>query len=110
MPRVNPPSLQTLKRYGITFKEWQALLARQGGVCAICQRFNEKGWMCIDHEHVKGWKRMAPDDRKKYVRGILCYFCNFRYVGKCLTAEKAERVAEYLRDYEDRRGKDEVKL
>jgi hypothetical protein len=114
MPRVSgkvrPPSAKTLARYGIDLAEWRAILRRQGGVCAVCRRVSEKGWMCIDHEHAPGWKRMPPEQRRRYVRGILCYFCNFRYVGKCLTAEKARAVAAYLEAYEDRKGKEGVKL
>jgi hypothetical protein len=26
----------------------------------------------IDHEHVKGYKKMKVDDRRKYIRGLVC--------------------------------------
>jgi Recombination endonuclease VII. len=49
-------------RYGIGQKEFDALLASQGGVCAICGAQNPEH---VDHDHVFG-----------NVRGILCFNCN----------------------------------
>lgn len=106
--RVKPPTVKTLARYGLTLAEWRAILRRQKGVCAVCRKV--PAWVAVDHEHIKGWKRMPPSERKRFVRGLLCYFCNFRYVGKCLTAEKARAVAAYLEDYEARRDKEGVEL
>lgn len=77
-----------LKTYGLTVADFDALLAKQGGVCAICKgtpngpgkRFH------VDHCH-----------KSSKVRGLLC--------GKCNTAigllnddpERAESAAAYLR-------------
>ncbi|WP_446214246.1 endonuclease VII domain-containing protein [Micromonospora sp. IBSANI012] len=49
-------------RYGIGEKEFQELLAEQGGVCAICGGEDPQH---LDHDHRTGW-----------VRGILCFNCN----------------------------------
>lgn len=54
-------------RYGITIAERDALLAEQGGVCAICKSPDPKcrnGWH-LDHNHGTG-----------VVRGVLCQTCN----------------------------------
>jgi hypothetical protein len=50
-------------RYGITFAERDALLASQGGECAICSKRDAR-WH-IDHNH-----------QSSKVRGILCHQCN----------------------------------
>jgi hypothetical protein len=47
-----------------------------------------------------GWKKMPAEERKKYVRGLLCWFCNHYYVGRAITVEKASRVVLYLQNYE----------
>ncbi len=47
---------------------------------------------------------MPPDDRKRYVRGLLCVYCNFRVVPSRMTAAEAYRMTDYLAAYEDRRG------
>jgi Recombination endonuclease VII len=52
------------RRYGISPAEYDALLAKQGGACAICRR-RAKGRLCVDHCHVTGM-----------VRGLLCNECN----------------------------------
>lgn len=96
------PSLATLRKYGLTAEEWLAILERQGGVCP-CGRFPGKGVFRTDHEHVKGWKTMAPEDRKKYVRGLTCWTCNFFTLAKGVTADRLRKLADYLDDYQDRR-------
>ena len=53
-----------------------AEMQKQGGVCAICKRVPPSLRLNIDHEHVKGWKKMPPEQRKQYVRGLLCFQCN----------------------------------
>ncbi|MFF5173553.1 endonuclease VII domain-containing protein [Micromonospora sp. NPDC000089] len=50
------------RRYGVGEKEFQELLAEQGGVCAICGAEDPQH---LDHDHRTGW-----------VRGILCFNCN----------------------------------
>ena len=63
-----------LRTYGITLLEFNQTLKEQGGVCAICKKAHPR--MCLDHIHVKGFKTMKSEDKKKYVRGILCFLCN----------------------------------
>lgn len=99
-----PPSEKTLRKYGLTADDWRALLKRQGGVCAICKTVPLSGRLVIDHEHVPGWAKKPPHERKKYVRGLLCVFDNYRTVGRGATAYKLTNAAAYLRRY-DRRKK-----
>jgi hypothetical protein len=62
--------------YGLTLEAYTALLESQGGKCAICNDPDPTHRLCVDHIHVKGFKKMVPEDKVKYVRGILCFMCN----------------------------------
>ena len=54
-----------LKRvYGLSIADYEALLARQGGVCGICMKSGAEP-LCVDHCHATG-----------KVRGLLCRACN----------------------------------
>ena len=50
--------------YGITIADYNAILERQGGVCAICKKHPGET-LCVDHCHATG-----------KVRGLLCRKCN----------------------------------
>jgi hypothetical protein len=54
-----------LKRYGISWPEYQLRLALQHGVCAICKKEPKGRLLCVDHCHATG-----------KVRGLLCTRCN----------------------------------
>lgn len=74
----------------------------QGGVCFVCHQLPKSGRLHIDHEHVKKWKKLPPDQRKRYVRGLLCFRCNVSFVGRGVTVERARNVVSYLENYTDR--------
>ena len=99
---VKLPQQKTVERYGITVDEWLALLHNQGWCCPVCRKHKGVQWT-TDHEHVRGWKAMPPEQRRRYVRGILCRHCNWKVVHSRLTAEQARRIATYLEAYEARR-------
>jgi hypothetical protein len=92
----NPQSYREKRmrhRYGIEPAEYDALLAAQGGLCAICRqppgenvRAHWGGKLCVDHDHATG-----------KIRGLLCNDCNLA-VGYGKTAEVLHRAAEYVRD------------
>lgn len=99
MSAVVPKEI-TLLKYGLTATEWNQILASQKGVCAVCKKLPPSGRMCIDHEHVKGWKKMLPMDKRNYVRGLLCWTCNFNYCGRGITIQRAQNVVNYLTRYD----------
>lgn len=98
------PTLGTLKKYGMTEAEWRGIVKRQGYVCCICRRVPKSGRLCIDHEHVRGWKRMKAEDRRKYVRGVVCFLCNGKCVNKWMNVERAAAVYQYLTRYQIVKG------
>jgi len=53
-----------LRKYGITLADYDAMLARQNGLCAICQKKPDRT-LAVDHCHVTG-----------RVRRLLCLRCN----------------------------------
>jgi hypothetical protein len=53
-----------LKLYGLTLEQYDALLAAQGGVCAICCKPSTIR-LAVDHDHLTG-----------RLRGLLCFRCN----------------------------------
>jgi Recombination endonuclease VII len=55
-------------RYGITLDDYDQMVEKQGGGCAICHAkvaFQDGRKLCVDHNHETG-----------EVRGILCGLCN----------------------------------
>jgi hypothetical protein len=64
--RRNPESILSIRlkhRYGITLADRDAMIAGQGGVCAVCRgQFDRPN---VDHDHATG-----------RVRGVLCTHCN----------------------------------
>lgn len=66
--KANPGS-DFMRRYGISAADYDAMLAGQGGVCAICggvsYRNGLKVRLSVDHHHKSG-----------KVRGLLCHSCN----------------------------------
>lgn len=80
-----------LKTYGITMEEWDTIFEAQGRVCAICKRAPKPGeTFHLDHEHQGG--PSGP------VRGIVCPFDNTRTIGRLKSHERAQALADYLRD------------
>ena len=51
--------------YGITLAEFEILLKKQNGGCALCGRKQQKYRLAVDHDH-----------KTRKVRGILCNHCN----------------------------------
>lgn len=77
----------------------------QGEVCAVCKKFPKTENTHIDHEHVKSFKNMPPEEKRKYVRGITCWYCNRWVLARGLTLEKSRNVVKYLEDYQERKNK-----
>lgn len=101
MTDIREPAPSTLAKYGITLEEWWAFIP--DGVCPVCDRRPQSGRFVVDHEHVRGWKAMPAEQRKLYVRGVLCVTCNHYILTRYGTPLKHRNAARYLEAYEARR-------
>lgn len=78
--------------YGISRERYEAILAAQGGVCAICRKPDFKN-LCVDHDH-----SCCPGSGScgACIRGLLCRLCNV-WLGRIGDdAETVERAHAYL--------------
>lgn len=99
---VAVPTRTTLRKYGLTEETWRAILDRQGGTCGACGRIPRSGRLNVDHEHVRGWPKMPPEQRVQYVRGLLDHLCNSRRLSRGATVENLRGAAAYLERYQNR--------
>ncbi len=76
-----------MRLYGITPEQYNELLERQSGGCAICAKSpdTEGQSLAVDHDHKSG-----------EIRGLLCRYCNHRVVGRHTDADLLRRMADYL--------------
>jgi len=72
------------RRYGITVAQYDKMLKRQKGTCALCGKPPKTKRLAVDHDHAT-----------KRVRGLLCFLCNKYKVAKN-DADSAFRVFMYL--------------
>lgn len=106
---ISEPTKATLAKYGGTPELWRELLDAQGGTCGVCERIpnpskrDGKRRFVIDHEHIRGWKKLPPAERWQYVRGLVCWWCNTTYLGRGITVAIAKGVVRYLERYAERR-------
>lgn len=88
-----------MRRYGLTKEQFNFLLERQDGRCAICQSiFDEKNVPVIDHDHACCPATVSNGDVLltrcgNCVRGLLCRSCN---VGLGMFSDNVERLASAM--------------
>jgi hypothetical protein len=107
---VQTPTKSTLARYGLSEEAWRKMLDEQGGKCFICEKEPKKGRLCIDHYHAPGWKKMTPAGRVMWVRGLLCWYCNNRFLSRGIDTKKAKRIVEFLERFDAKIKEHEAKL
>jgi hypothetical protein len=100
--RLEDPTLdrrRSLKStYGLTTEQYEAMVAAQGGRCAICSTDHpgnkrHKHWS-VDHDH-----------KTKAVRGLLCHGCNTGLGAFGDDIERLTKAVAYLQNYNSlRRG------
>ncbi len=74
------------KKYSVTLEWYNTQLEKQNNSCAICKRHEStfKRRLSLDHDHKTG-----------EARGLLCFFCNKRVVGRH-TKESVLKLVDYL--------------
>ncbi len=100
---IQVPRKETLVKYGLDETAWMKILERQDGKCGACGKVPSSNRYTIDHEHVRGWTKMATSLRPPFVRGLLCYMCNHYRLARGATVANLMGGAQYLLDYEARR-------
>ena len=69
---------------GLTLDQWQKMYVIQHGKCAICLRPPKVKPLEVDHDHQTG-----------RVRGLLCFTCNHRLLGRGLEHAWLHQKAVY---------------
>lgn len=74
-------------KYGITIEQYNELLHKQKGCCALCDRPQTefKTRLAVDHNHATG-----------EIRGLLCAYCNHRVIGRHRDGTLLRRMADYV--------------
>lgn len=76
-----------MSHYGITVKQYTAMLKAQGGGCWICGSVPKKRKLHIDHCHKSG-----------KVRGLLCMRCNRGLSWYSDSSVRLHKAAQYLEE------------
>lgn len=101
---IKEPSIATLKKYGLSLNDWKHIIEDQNYSCPICGNILCKTTN-IDHFHVRHWNKMSAENRKKYVRGITCWYCNKNALYKGISPQKLQATLDYLMRFEMRKPK-----
>lgn len=101
---VRVPTRATLRRYGLDLGDWLIILERQGRTCGGCPYVPASGILHIDHEHVRGFAKMPPDEKRQYVRGLACWRCNSVPLRRGATPTNLRKAADYLDRYLESRA------
>lgn len=77
-------------KYGISLKQYNAMLNKQHFSCAICKKHQTefKRRLSVDHNHRTG-----------KVRALVCFYCNKFKVGRN-SMKTAKEIYDYFRKYD----------
>jgi len=91
-----------LKKYGLTEDEYKKMLTKSDNKCYICGNSPKTRALNVDHDHRK--EKQLRKEKKPIgtsVRGLLCFYCNSKIIGKTGDRENAVelflKAAEYIR-------------
>ena len=67
------------KKFGLNEEEYLEYFKKQNNKCAMCKVKNIHPFTQhthVDHKHIEGYKDLPQEEKKKYIRGVLCQQCN----------------------------------
>jgi hypothetical protein len=76
------------RKRGITVESYETMRDAQGNTCAICKLPDERGRLCIDHDHVTG-----------KVRGLICRACNLALGYFKDDSARMRTAAKYIEEF-----------
>lgn len=79
-------NLDLIRSHGITLAQYEAILRKQKGVCAICRKPSQGRALNVDHCHKTGT-----------IRGLLCFRCNYGLGWFGDNSSCVRRMLKYLR-------------
>jgi hypothetical protein len=98
-------SKMLIKNYGINIEQYDEILKKQNGVCAICGKppsVDKNGReisLAVDHHH--------KYNGIESIRGLLCWTCNRRLISNLGDRENAielfQKAVEYLQAFEKKK-------
>jgi len=91
-----------IQTYGITTDDYDRMYEEQGEKCYICKHAPTTIRFSVDHRHVKGYKKLSSEEKRKEVRGLLCFCCN-TIIGKLekynFSRQRLEEIVKYFLKY-----------
>lgn len=92
LSKLETPILNnSLKKYGITFKDKVSMYRNQKEACAICKKHMDFFKLCVDHCHKTG-----------QTRGLLCQHCNVALGFLLEDRMTCQRMVKYITKHERR--------
>ena len=86
-----------LKRvFGITLNQYDELLERQNGCCAVCGKHESEFHKRFSVDHAHAESKWVPAGM---IRGLLCFSCNHLVIGRYTDADIFNKASDYLRQH-----------
>jgi hypothetical protein len=81
------------KKYGLNWGEYLDL------ICNGCNICGSKVRLAVDHRHVKNYKKLKPEEKRKEVRGCLCFRHNKFTVGGLEIDKESRKTLNKIIEY-----------
>lgn len=96
-PKDKAKDKSLYETYGLTLAEYEEMYEARKGCCDICSRFYDV--LNVDHRHVLKYKKLPPEEKRKEVRGLVCFRCNKFSIGGLEIHKDARNILEKIIAY-----------